>query len=101
MCLTVLGLNYDFGIDTWSVGCTLYELYTGKIMFPGKSNNQMLKNFMDLKGKFPNKIIKKGAFREQHFNSSCNFLSHEVDKVTERVSAISFSSLFKYLCIFL
>ncbi|XP_015910892.2 serine/threonine-protein kinase PRP4 homolog [Parasteatoda tepidariorum] len=89
----ILGLNYDFGIDTWSVGCTLYELYTGKIMFAGKSNNQMLKHFMDLKGKFPNKIIKKGAFREQHFNSSCNFLSHEVDKVTEREKVVVLTNI--------
>lgn len=43
---------------------------------------------MDLKGKFPNKVIRKGAFREQHFDSNCNFLYHEVDKVTERVSII-------------
>ena len=34
-CL-VLGLPYDYGIDTWSVAVTLYETYTGKIMFPGK-----------------------------------------------------------------
>ncbi|GFU16289.1 hypothetical protein NPIL_200251 [Nephila pilipes] len=89
----ILGLPYDFGIDTWSVGCTLYELYTGKIMFPGKSNNQMLKHFMDLKGKFPNKLIKKGAFREQHFNSNCNFLSHEIDKVTEREKVVVLTNI--------
>ncbi len=40
----------------WSVGCTLYELYTGKILFPGKTNNHMLKLAMDLKGKLPNKV---------------------------------------------
>lgn len=67
-------------------------------MFPGKSNNQMLKHFMDLKGKFPNKLIKKGAFREQHFNSSCNFLSHEVDKVTERVRFVNYVYVENVLC---
>lgn len=40
----------------WSVGCTLYELYTGKILFAGKTNNHMLKLAMDLKGKMPNKV---------------------------------------------
>lgn len=40
----------------WSVGCTLYELYTGKILFPGSSNNHMIKLAMDLKGKMPNKV---------------------------------------------
>ena len=42
-------MKYDFGIDLWSSGATFYELYTGKIMFPGQSNNHMLKLFMDLK----------------------------------------------------
>lgn len=70
----------------WSVGCTLYELYTGKILFSGKSNNQMLKFFMDLKGKFSNKMIRRATFKDQHFDDSCNFLYHEIDKVTERVS---------------
>lgn len=80
----ILGLSYDFGIDMWSCGCTIYELYTGKILFNGKSNNQMLKCFMDLKGKIPNKVIRKGQFKDQHFDSNGNFLSHEVDKITER-----------------
>ncbi|XP_017135667.1 serine/threonine-protein kinase prp4 [Drosophila miranda] len=80
----ILGIPYDYGIDTWSAGCTIYELYTGKILFSGKSNNQMLKFFMDVKGKIPNRIVRKGQFREQHFDQNCNFLYHEIDKLTER-----------------
>ena len=48
----------------------------------------MLKCFMDMKGKIPNKIIRKGQFKESHFDANGNFLSHEVDKITERVSKI-------------
>lgn len=80
----ILGLRYDTPIDLWSVGTTIYELSTGKIMFPGHSNNQMLKLFMELKGKIPNKLVRKGQFRAQHFDDSCNFLSHETDKVTQK-----------------
>ncbi|XP_037084794.1 serine/threonine-protein kinase PRP4 homolog [Pollicipes pollicipes] len=89
----ILGLRYDFGVDTWSTACTLYELYTGRIMFAGKTNNQMLKFFMDLKGKIPNKIVRKGQFREQHFDANCNFLCQEVDKITEREKTIVMSSI--------
>ncbi|KAL5292360.1 PRPF4B family protein [Megaselia abdita] len=81
----ILGLPYDYGIDMWSAACTIYELYTGKILFSGKSNNQMLKFFMDVKGKVPNKVIRKGQFKDQHFDSSCNFLYHEIDKITEKI----------------
>ncbi|XP_017841813.2 LOW QUALITY PROTEIN: serine/threonine-protein kinase PRP4 homolog [Drosophila busckii] len=84
----ILGIPYDYGIDTWSAGCTIYELYTGKILFAGKSNNQMLKYFMDVKGKIPNRIVRKGQFREQHFDQSCNFLYHEIDKITEREKVV-------------
>ena len=69
----------------WSVGATLYELYTGQILFPGRTNNEMLKLNMELKGKMSHKMVRKGMFRENHFDSSFNFLYHTVDKVTQKV----------------
>ncbi|GIY41043.1 hypothetical protein CEXT_540141 [Caerostris extrusa] len=89
----ILGLKYGFGIDLWSVGCTIYELYTGKIMFPGKSNNQMLKYFMDLKGKLSNKLIKRGQFKDQHFDMHFNFCYHEIDRVTEKVKIVVLTNI--------
>ncbi|CAF1000741.1 unnamed protein product [Rotaria sordida] len=80
----ILGMQYDFSIDLWSVAVTIYELYTGRVMFPGKSNNEMIKLMMDLKGKIPNRIIRKGMIKDKHFDRDCNFLYHEIDKVTER-----------------
>uniref|UniRef100_A0A182KCM7 Serine/threonine-protein kinase PRP4 homolog n=1 Tax=Anopheles christyi TaxID=43041 RepID=A0A182KCM7_9DIPT len=89
----ILGMTYDYGIDMWSAGCSIYELYTGKILFSGQSNNQMLKYFMDLKGKIPNKLIRKGQFKDQHFDQNCNFLSHEIDKITEREKVVVVSMI--------
>ncbi|XP_031705659.1 pre-mRNA processing factor 4Bb isoform X2 [Anarrhichthys ocellatus] len=89
----IIGKPYDYGIDMWSVGSTLYELYTGKILFPGSSNNQMIKLAMDLKGKMPNKMIRKGLFKDQHFDQNLNFLYIEVDKVTEREKVTLMSTI--------
>ena len=80
----VLGLPYSFGIDMWSVGCTLYELYTGRIMFPGKTNNHMLKLFQEARGKFPKPLLRKAQFSTQHFDADLNFLSIETDSVTHK-----------------
>ncbi|EAU80755.2 CMGC/DYRK/PRP4 protein kinase [Coprinopsis cinerea okayama7 len=78
----ILGVPYDPALDVWSIGCTLYELYTGKILFPGRSNNQMLRLMMELKGRFNTKIIKKAKFGETYFDELGAFESVERDRLT-------------------
>ena len=39
----MMGHWYDYAIDLWAVGCTMFELYTGKILFNERDNNQMLR----------------------------------------------------------
>ena len=79
-------MPYDFGIDVWSIGCTLFELYTGKILFTGRSNNQMLRAIMECRGKFSHKILRKAQFAAYHFDDLLNFRSVEKDKLTGKVS---------------
>ena len=80
----ILGLPYGYAMDMWSLGCVVYELFTGKIAFPGDSNNHMLKLMMDLKGGFPKKMLKRGTFVERHFDDDVNatFYLLETDPVT-------------------
>jgi serine/threonine-protein kinase PRP4 len=80
-----LGIPYDYGIDIWSAAVTLYEMYTGKILFPGKNNNQMLRMMMELKGKIPNKLLRRGQFTSDHFDEQLNFKSFEYDTISKRV----------------
>ncbi|KAH0661158.1 hypothetical protein KY290_027127 [Solanum tuberosum] len=80
----LLGLSYDHPMDIWSVGCCLFELYAGKVLFPGRSNNDMLRLLMELKGPFPKKMLRKGAFTYQHFDQDLNFLATEEDPVTKK-----------------
>lgn len=97
-CLyVVLGVPYDPALDIWSIGCTLYELYTGKILFPGRSNNHMLLLMMELKGRFNSKMIKKAKFGSLYFDELGAFQSVEKDRVTGAVRTIPLHSSFMIL----
>jgi len=80
----VLGQTYSYGIDMWSVGCCLYEIATGKICFPGKSNNEMLYLFMEVAGPINRKMQRKGAFTSQHFDENGSFKRLMRDKITKK-----------------
>ena len=82
----------DFPMDVWSIGCVIYELFTGRILFPGRSNNEMLKLMMDVKGAFPKKMLKKGEFSLQHFEDdpAMSFCLMEVDPLTKRPVSLPF-----------
>ncbi|KAH9058724.1 hypothetical protein Ae201684P_006065 [Aphanomyces euteiches] len=85
----ILGLLYDQAVDMWSLGCCLYEMFTGKVMFPGQTNNEMLKLMMELKGRFPPKLVRRHRqvylekfLMEPHFDDGIRFCSREIDRVT-------------------
>ena len=80
----ILGIPYDYGIDVWSIGCTLFELYTGRILFTGRNNNAMLRSIMECRGKFPHKLLRKGSLSCHYFDNLLNFQAVEEDKLTGR-----------------
>ena len=82
----ILGMPFDYAIDMWSIGCTLFELYTGRILFAGADNNQMLRAIQECRGKLPIRLLKRSTLAEKHFDSEGNFISQERDKITGKAT---------------
>jgi serine/threonine-protein kinase PRP4 len=86
----VLGLPYDGRLDLWSVATCIYEAFTGKVMFPGSSNNDMLRRMMAAMGPFPAKLLRahqrsyEKLELESHFTDDLQFKHVDLDKVTGR-----------------
>ena len=80
----ILGLPYSHPMDLWSVGCCLYELFTGNIAFPGRSNNHMLKLMLELKGPVPKKLLRRALFKDNHYDPMGVFSVVEEDPVTKK-----------------
>jgi len=85
----ILGLMYDRSIDLWSLAVTLAELFTGNVLFPGNTNNDMLRRFMDCLGPFSNKMLRRHFLAYQklklqpHFDPEDYRFRHQTfDKVT-------------------
>ncbi|OII75265.1 uncharacterized protein cubi_03744 [Cryptosporidium ubiquitum] len=65
----ILGcISYGQPIDVWSIGCVLYECFTGDILFKGRTNNDMIKLIMEYRGNFPKRLLNQGVFTKNHFS---------------------------------
>ncbi|KAJ2800473.1 U4/U6 small nuclear ribonucleoprotein prp4 [Coemansia helicoidea] len=86
----ILGLPYDGAVDVWSLGATLFELYTGRILFPGRDNNHMLRLMMEARGHIPNRMLRRGQFWQQHFEdnggSTMDFVARATDPLSGAAS---------------
>ena len=101
----ILGIKFDSKVDVWAFGCCLFEMVTGKILFDGRDNREMLRKIIEVKGKMSEKIYRRGEFWENYFNKGL-FISvrrdsdgkeefKEVDFSFEGIGVKSFMSEFE------
>jgi serine/threonine protein kinase len=63
----IMGVKFNQQIDTWSLGCLLVELATGKPMFNCTSNQQLFQLMQAVLGPCPVQPFVTGRFFKQYF----------------------------------
>ncbi|CAN1765502.1 Dual specificity protein kinase YAK1 homolog [Linum perenne] len=72
----LLGYQYTTGIDMWSFGCIVAELFLGLPLFPGASEFDLLRRMIEILGEQPPDYVLKEAKNTNKFfkciGSACN-----------------------------
>ena len=79
----ILGHLYSHPLDMWALGCIVYELFTGVVLFPGEDNNGMLHVMQDLKGGLPRKMVRHAEYFAEYFNDNNKFMRTEIDSISK------------------
>ena len=66
----ILGISYGRGIDMWSFGCILAELYTGYPLFPGENEVEQLACIMEVLGVPPKRLVELASRKKLFFGLS-------------------------------
>ena len=75
----LMKLEYDTSADMWALGCTIYELLTGNILFDseyynGNTYRHHLYMIVEKLGMFCQEDIKKSPEKDIFFNKQCTFI---------------------------
>lgn len=65
----ILGMDYGMGIDMWSMGCILAELFTGYPIFPGENEQEQLACIMEVFGPPEKHLIERSTRKKVFFDS--------------------------------
>lgn len=79
----IIGLNYDASSDIWALGCTIYELLTGKILinpdaYDIDKKRCMLHIIYSYIGTIPDSMIDNSPFKQVFFTETYNLKENAV-----------------------
>lgn len=83
----IMGYNMNEKVDIWSIGCIVYELLTGSILFDPDKDEKYTRDFNhlylieELFGKIPSSMVKKSSRKQEFFDKKCNLKCGKIEKL--------------------
>lgn len=74
----IVGAHYGTKIDIWSLGCVLFELETGSVLFPAENLHEALFKVV----KILNQVPPEGSNTSTYFNSDGSVRGYEDTSAT-------------------
>jgi serine/threonine protein kinase len=84
----VAGVPYSRPIDVWSIGCILYELVSGRLLFDTHEDQEHLKMMERILGEFPSSLRRDAS---SHFTKDGQLLWNTAKASTESQERVSLS----------
>lgn len=63
----ILGCQYDYRVDIWSLGCIVFELFTGNVLFQNNSIQELLSRVLGICGPLPEEVFRTGRHVSKFF----------------------------------
>jgi serine/threonine protein kinase len=82
------GVPYSRPIDVWSIGCILFELVSGRLLFDTHEDQEHLKMIERILGEFPSSLRRESA---SHFTKDGQLLWSTAKASTESQERVSLS----------
>ena len=83
----ILNNKYDEKIDIWSIGCIIFELVTGNIMFDPDKNSKYSRDFHhlylieEILGNIPTSMIKKSPRKAEFYNKNYKLKCEKIERI--------------------
>jgi serine/threonine protein kinase len=80
----------SYPVDIWALGCTIYEILFGEILFDPNKDSKRSRDYYhlclinDTCGNFPSHFLKKTKYYKNYFNSKHNIIDYE-KKISNKI----------------
>ena len=81
----IFGLDYDYNIEIWSLGCIIFEIYFRKPLFTSKKNQQLFDKIFSFVGSPKQDFVKLNKKTQYYLKIDCEPIFFIEERIKEKM----------------